>query len=218
MLPTKHWTWIISQKGPFPVSLSPLPGICETCSRFDGGRREGSRWWRTLPSGAGGPWQRCSPGSHPTWPRPSPGHRASVLLPKRPYWPPLTWNKKGGKVKSVREWGADKWRASEQRVVAGGKGDKVGLSEREVEKRDTKLGWTLKRGGRDERDGCNTCGKRGRRGRGGWRNARKGERWSVRETDYDDHILNDVLYINKHHFSFTVIFKAFPLGIYGVSI
>lgn len=42
----------------------------------------------------------------------------------------------------------------------------------------------------------------------------KGERWSVRETDYDDHILNYVLHINKHHISFAVIFKAFPpLGI-----
>lgn len=30
------------------------------------------------------------------------------------------------------------------------------------------------------------------------------------ETDYDDHILNYVLHINKHHISFAVIFKAFP--------
>lgn len=33
------------------------------------------------------------------------------------------------------------------------------------------------------------------------------------ETDYDDHILNYVLHINKHHISFAVIFKAFPLCI-----
>lgn len=32
-------------------------------------------------------------------------------------------------------------------------------------------------------------------------------------TDYDDHILNYVLHINKHHISCAVIFKAFPLGI-----
>lgn len=30
-------------------------------------------------------------------------------------------------------------------------------------------------------------------------------------TDYDDHILNYVLRINKLHISFAVIFKAFPL-------
>lgn len=38
-----------------------------------------------------------------------------------------------------------------------------------------------------------------------------GERWCG--TDYDDHILNYVLHINKHHISFAVIFKAFPLSI-----
>lgn len=33
------------------------------------------------------------------------------------------------------------------------------------------------------------------------------------ETDYDDHTLNYVLHMTKHHISFAVIFKAFPLGI-----
>lgn len=42
---------------------------------------------------------------------------------------------------------------------------------------------------------------------------RKGERWGVQGTDYDDHFLNYVLHINKHHISFAVIFKAFPLAL-----
>lgn len=64
-----------------------------------------------------------------------------------------------------------------------------------MEKDTEERGWI-------ERDGCNTCAGR----------ERKEERWSVPETDYDDHILNYVLHINKHHISFAVIFKALPLS------
>lgn len=92
-------------------------------------------------------------------------------------------------------------------MVAGCKGDKVGLSEREVEKKRHRVGRNTEERGRDERDGCNTCRERGR----------------VKDEVCEKQImmitfLNDVLYINKHHILFAVIFKAFPLGIYGVSI
>lgn len=50
---------------------------------------------------------------------------------------------------------------------------------------------------------CNTCGK----AEGG------GGKKMEHGTDYDDHILNYVLHINKHHISCAVIFKAFPLCI-----
>ncbi len=54
-------------------------------------------------------------------------------------------------------------RASEQREVAGGEGEEVGLSKQgsQKEKKRYKMGVALKTEGRVERDGCNTCDESG---------------------------------------------------------